>query len=216
MNRDGQAQERAQAKLERNRQCFERKNLPFSFGRQTHPMESSILRPTRAVQTTSVASTPQDVSGLAVGYGNHARVFVDLRLCGDQSACRLLTPLSAPAPTVLTSSKLRFGHALKGQMKDEKTFRQGSWTVICRLNTEKLCFFSLEGRSNEIGKHSAAGRTNCEKIAWVQSTMYRPEVSRSAQRNKSTQRCGETHAYLTIKVSICARNAANSCSDLLD
>ena len=89
--------------------------------RQTHPMESSILRLTRAVQTTSVASTPQNVSGLAVGQGNHAWIFVDLKLCGDRSACRVLTPPSAPGPTVLTSSKLRFWLALKGKIK-EKTF----------------------------------------------------------------------------------------------
>ena len=89
-------------------------------------MESSLLRLTRAVQTTSVASTPQDVSGLAVGWGSHAQIFVVLRLCGDRSACRVLTPLSAPAPTVLTLSNVRFWHALKGKIKEEKTFRQGS------------------------------------------------------------------------------------------
>ena len=88
-------------------------------------MESSILRLTRAVQTTSVASTPQNVTGLAVGQGSHARIFVDLRLCGDRSACRVLTP-SAPDVTVLTSSKLRFWHALEGKIKEEKTCRQGS------------------------------------------------------------------------------------------
>ena len=70
--------------------------------------------------------------------------------------------------------------------------------------------------SSEIAKYAAAGRTDCEKIARVQSTMYRPEVSRSAQTKKSTQRCGQTHAYLAIKASISARNAADSCSDLLD
>ena len=89
-------------------------------------MESSILRLTRAVQTTSVASTRQNVSGLAVGQGSHARVFIDLRLCGDRSACQVLTPPSAPDATVLTSSKLRFLHALEGKIKEEKTFRQGS------------------------------------------------------------------------------------------
>ena len=89
-------------------------------------MESSILRQTRAVQTTSVASTPQNVSGLAVGQGNHARIFVDLRLCGDRSACRVLTPPRlSPDATVLTSSKLRFWHALEGKIKEEKTVRQG-------------------------------------------------------------------------------------------
>ena len=36
-----------------------------------------------------------------------------------------------------------------------------------------------------------------------------------AQIKKNTQRCGQTHAYLAIKASISARNAANSCSDLL-
>ena len=129
----GQAPERAQAKLERNRRWFEKKKSTFldwaanaPVRRRTHPMESSILRPTRSVQTTSVASTPRDVSGLAVGLGNHARIFIDLRFCGDWSACRVLTPLSAQAPTVLTSSKLRFWHALKGKIKEEKTFRQGS------------------------------------------------------------------------------------------
>ena len=83
--------------------------------RRTHPMESSILRLTRAVQTTSVASTPQNISGLAVG---HAQIFVDLRLCGDPSACRVFTPPSALAPTVLTSSKLRFWYTLKGKVKE--------------------------------------------------------------------------------------------------
>ena len=111
------------------------------FGRRTHPMESSILRLTRAVRTTSVASTPQNVSGLAVGQGSHAWIFVDLRLCGDRSACRVWTPPSAPDTTVLTSSKLRFWHALECKIKEEKTCRQGSWTINCKLTTEKVCFF---------------------------------------------------------------------------
>ena len=110
-------------------------------------MESPILRLTRAVQATSVASTPQNVSGLAVGQGRHARIFVDLRLCGDRSDCRVLTPPSAPVATVLTSSKLRFWHALEGKIKEEKTFRQGSWTVNCKFTSEKVCFFSPEGQS---------------------------------------------------------------------
>ena len=95
-------------------------------------------------------------------------------------------------------------------MKEEKTFRQGSWTVNCRLTTENVCFFSPEGRSSEIAKYAAAVRTVCEKIARVQSTMYRPEVSRSAQTKKSTQLRIHTHAYLAIKASISARNAAIS------
>ena len=65
-------------------------------------------------------------------------------------------------------------------------------------------------------KYAAPVRTDCEKIARVQSTMHRPEVSRSAQLKNSTQRCGQTHAYLANKASISARNAANSCRDLLD
>ena len=179
-------------------------------------MESSILRLTRAVQTTSVASTPQNVSGLAVGQGSHARIFVDLRLCGDRSACRVLTPPSAPDATVLTSSKLRFWHALEGKLKEEKTCRQGSWTVNCKLTTEKVCFFSLKGRSSEIARYAAADCSDCEKIDRVQSTMYRPEVSSSAQTKKSTQLCVHTLAYLAIKASISARNAAKLCSDQLD
>ena len=89
-------------------------------------MESSILRLTRAVQTTSVASTPQNVSGLAVGKGSHARIFVDLRLCGERFACQVLTPPYAPDATVLISSNLRFSHAFEGKIKVQKTFRQGS------------------------------------------------------------------------------------------
>ena len=109
---------------------------------RTHPMESSILRLTRAVQTTSVASTPQNVSGLAVGQGNHARIFVDLKLCGDRSACRVLTPPSAPGPTVLTSSKLRFWLALKGMIK-EKTFTvdKGVELTIAGLLPKKFVSF---------------------------------------------------------------------------
>ena len=85
-----------------------------------------MLRLTRAVQITSVASTPQNVSGLTVGQGSHVRIFIDLRLCGDRSACRVLTPPSAPDATVLTSSKLRFWHALEGKRKEEKTFSKGT------------------------------------------------------------------------------------------
>ena len=106
---------------QKNRRWFERKNRPFSFGRRTPPMEGSIPRLTRAVQTVSMASTPQNVSGLAVGQRNHAPIFVGLRLCGDRSACWVLTPLSAPAWTVLTLSKLRFFGLL---LKEEKTFRE--------------------------------------------------------------------------------------------
>ena len=39
--------------------------------------------------------------------------------------------------------------------------------------------------------------------------MYRPEVSRRAQTKKSTQLCVHTLAYLAIKASISARNAAS-------
>ena len=78
MQRDGQAQERAQAKLERNRRWFEKENINLS------------------------------------------------RSGGDRSACRVLTPPSAPDATVLASSKLRFWHALEGKIKEEETCRQGS------------------------------------------------------------------------------------------
>ena len=56
-----------------------------------------------------------------------------------------------------------------------------------------------EGRSSENAKYdryAADVRTDCEKIARVQPTMYRPEVSLSAQTKKSTQLCVHTHAYL--------------------
>ena len=200
-----------------NRPEFGRRTHPF--GRRTHPMESSILRLTRAVQNTSGASTPQNVSGLAVGQGSHARIFVDLRLCGDRSAFRVLTPRSAPDATLLTSSKLRFWHALEGKIKEEKTFRHGSWTVNCKLTTEKVCFFFPEGRSSEIARYAAAGCTDCEKINRVHSTMYRPEVSKchvALKQRKALNFCGHAHAYLAIKASISARNAAKLCSDLLD
>ena len=42
MQRDGQAQERAQAKIERNQRWFERKNRPFPFGWRTHPLDGKI------------------------------------------------------------------------------------------------------------------------------------------------------------------------------
>ena len=225
VQRDGQAQERAQAKLERNRRWFERKKSTFLVraanapvrAANAHYMESSILRLTRAVQTTSVASTPQNVSGLAVDQGNHARIFVDLRLCGDRSPCWVLTP-SAPDATVLTPSKLCFWHALDGKTKEDKTFRQESWTVNCKLTTEKVCFFSREGGSSEIARY-AAGRTDCEKIDRVHSTMYRPEVSKChvpLKQRKALNFAVTPHAYPAIKASISARNAANLCSDLLD
>ena len=86
----------------------------------------------------------------------------------------------------------------------------------CKLTTEKVCFFSPEGRRSEIARYAAAGCSDCEKIDRVQSTMYRPEVSRSAQTKKSTRLCVHTLAYLAIKASISARNAAKLCSDLLD
>ena len=170
-------------------------------------MESSILRLTRAVQTTSVVSTPQNVSGLAVGQGSHSRIFVDLRLCGDRSACQVLTP-SAPDTTVLTSSKLRFWHALEGEVKEEKTFRQGSWTVNCKLTTEKVWFLFPEGRSSEIAKHAAECTRPC---------MYRPEVSKchvALKQRKALNfavthtriqqsRCRSLHAMQQIYAAIC-------------
>ena len=114
----------------------------------THPLggertmwESSILRLTHPVQTTSVASTPQDVSVWPWARAITHQSSSNLRLCGDRSSCRVLTPFSTSASTVLTSSKLRFWHALKVQINKEKTFRQESWTVICRLTIEKSFFF---------------------------------------------------------------------------
>ena len=52
------------------------------------------------------------------------------------------------------------------------------------LPKEPVCFFTPEGRSSEIAKYAAAVRTDCEKIAWVQSTMYRPEVSHIALKQR--------------------------------
>ena len=96
-------------------------------GRRAYsPCPNVILRLTRPVQITSVASTPQNVSGLVVGQGSHARIFIDLRLLCDRSACRVFTPPSALDATVLTSSKLRFWHALEGKRMEEKTFTKGS------------------------------------------------------------------------------------------
>ena len=85
-----------------------------------------MLRITRTGQTTSVASTQQDVSGLALGWGDHARNFVNRRPCSDWYACRVLTRLSAPAPTAPTSSNARFCHALIGKIKEEKAFTKGN------------------------------------------------------------------------------------------
>ena len=81
---------------------------------------------------------------------------------------------------------------------------------------ENICFFSPEGQSCEIAKYAAVGRTDCEKIARVQSTMYQPEVSRSSQTKKSIQCRGHTHAYPAMKASMSPRKAANSCADLLE
>ena len=65
--------------------------------RQTHPKETPYFdslaqftpRVWRAYHNTSLICV-----GMAakIAVGNHARIFVDLRLCGDRSACRVLTP----------------------------------------------------------------------------------------------------------------------------
>ena len=220
VQRDGQDQERAQANLERNRRWFERKISTFLVRAANAPYGELHTSTNSRSSDHERGEHTTNVSGLAVGQSSHARIFVDLRLCCDRSACRVLTPPSAPDATVLTSSKLRFWHALEGKIKEEKTCRQGSWTVNCKLTTEKVCFFSPEGWSSEIARCAAAGCSDCERIDRVQSTMYRPEVSRSAQTltqtKKSTQLCVHTLAYLAIKASISARNAAKLCSDLLD
>ena len=70
----------------------------------------------------------------------------------------------------------------------------------------KSLFLFPKGRSSEIARYAAAGCSDCEKIDRGQSTMCRPEVSRSAQTKKSTQLCVHTLAYLAINASISARN----------
>ena len=132
MQRDGQAQERAEAKLERNRRWFERKISTFLVRAANAPVRAANA-PNGELHTSTNSRSSDHERGehttkrLWSGRGpGHARIFVDLRLCGDRSACRVLTPPSAPDATVLTSSKLRFWHALEGKIKEEKTCRQGS------------------------------------------------------------------------------------------
>ena len=140
------------------------------------------------------------------------------RLCGDRFVCRLLTPLSAPARQCWHCEHFAFGMLLKVRWRRRRRFDKGVEIPIADLLPKTFVSFSPEGRSSEIGKYAAAVRTDCEKlkIARVQSTMYRPEGSLSAETKKSTQLCVHTHAYLAIKASISARNAANSCCDLLE
>ena len=150
VNRDGQAQERAQEKLERNRRWFEREKSTFLVRAANAPVRAAnapygelhTSTNSRSLDHERGEHTTRRLWSGRGSEGNHARIFVDLRFCGDRFVCRLLTPLSAPTPTVLTSWKLRLWYALKGKMKEEKTLPQGSWTVNCRLATENVSFFS--------------------------------------------------------------------------
>ena len=142
VQRDGQAQERAQAKLERNRRWFERKRSTF------------LIRSANAPYGELHTSTNSRISD------HEPRT--DLRRC---KAVGVIGPLFECWHLFLLRPRqywhrqnFAFGMLFKGKIKEKKTFRQGSWTVNWKLDTEK-----------------------------VQSTMYRPEVSRSAQTKKSTQ-----------------------------
>ena len=219
---DGQAQERAQENLERNRRWFKEKiYLSRSGGERTRSGGERIhgeLHTSTYSRSSDQERGEHTIRRLWSGRGL-GKSRTNLR---RSKAWRGLVRLSivdasfCSDPYSADIGKTSFWHALKGKMKEGKTFRQGSSTVNCRLTTENVCFFSPKGRSSEIAKYAAAVRTDCEKIARMQSTMYRPEVARSAQTKKSTQRCGQTHAYLAIKASTSAQNAANSCSELLD
>ena len=79
-----------------------------------------------------------------------------------------------------------FGMLLKVRWRRRRRFHKGVELSIADLLPKTFLSFP-EGRSSEIAKYAADVRTDCEKIARVQSTMYRPEVSRSAQTKKSTQ-----------------------------
>ena len=215
VQRDGQAQERAPAKLERNGRWLERKVSTFLVRAANAPVRAANAPYGELHTSTNSRSSDRErgehtTKRLWSGRGPGQSRLNLRRSKALRWSVRLssLTPPPAPDATVLTSSKLRFWHALEGKIKEEKTCRQGSWTVNCKLTTEKVCFFSPEGRSSEIARYAAAGCSDCEKIDRVQSTMYRPEVSRSAQTKKSTQLRVHTLAYLAIKASISPRNAA--------
>ena len=97
---------------------------------------------------------------------------------------------------------------LKVRWRRRRRFHKGVELSIADLLPKTFLSFP-EGRSSEIAKYAADVRTDCEKIARVQSTMYRPEVSRSAQTKKSTQLCVHTlaithdnHWYRVIKALI--------------
>ena len=93
-----------------------------------------------------------------------------------------------------------FGMLLKVRWRRRRRFDKAVEMSIADLLPKTFLSFP-EGRSSEISKYAADVRTDCEKIARVQSTMYRPEVSHSAQTKKSTQLCVHTHACLAIKAS---------------
>ena len=135
MQRDGQAQERAQAKLERNRRWFERKKSTFLVRAANAPVQAANapLRAANAPYGELHTSTNSRSSDHERGEHTTRRLWsgrgpgqsrTKLRrseACSDRSPCRVLTPPS---------------------------------------------------------RYAAVGRTDCEKIDRVHSTMYRPEVSK--------------------------------------
>ena len=148
VQRDGQAQERAQAKLERNGRWFERKIPTFPIRAVNAPVRAAST-PYGELHTSTNSRRSHhergehttNVSSLAVGQGSHARIPVDLRLCGDRPAFRVLTRLSAPYATVLTSSKLCLWHALEGKIRRRRPLDKGVELSIANLLPKKFVSF---------------------------------------------------------------------------
>ena len=133
VQRGCQAQERAQAKLERNRRWFERKISTFLVRAANAPVRAANA-PYGELHTSTNSRSSDHERGEHTtkrlwsgrGPGQSSSNLRRSKACGHRSTCRVLTPPSAPDGTVLTPSKLRFWHALEGKIKEEKTCRQGS------------------------------------------------------------------------------------------
>ena len=152
VHRDGQAQERAQEKLERNRRWFERKNSTFLVRAANAPARAANAPYGELHTSTNSRSLDHERgehttrrlwSGRGLGQSRtNLRRSKALRWSVRLSIVDTSFSSHPDSADIVKTWKLRLWHALKGKMKEEKTFPQGSWTVNCRLATENVSFFS--------------------------------------------------------------------------
>ena len=185
----------AQANLERNRQKFERKKIGRFRSGGEHSRTGGEHSPVRAHTSTRSHSwawrNHKTLTNLWRSKGlwrwvllSNVRTFsLPSLLWLGLGATTCIQGMLPACSCVCDRSDKRRKDIKKSEFDKEKTNRRVISTVNGCLVADKLSF--LPARSAKLW-HCARDRRRSETIVFVQPTMYRPEVSRSAQSRSHT------------------------------